>query len=137
MKSKINLIYIYRLSVFLLLIGVMFSCKKESDTFDKNFVHTVYIWLKNPNNQEDRRLLEESLDKFLKTSKYAKTNFVGTPAGTDREVVDNSYTYAIVVTFSSKEEQDLYQSEEAHLLFIKESSPLWNKVQIYDSIGLD
>lgn len=137
MKSKSYLKIIYRLPIFLLLISIMFSCKKESDTFDKNFVHTVYIWLKNPQNQEDRKSFEESLDKFLKASKYAKTNFVGTPAGTDREVVDNSYTYSIVVTFSSKEEQDLYQSEKAHLMFIEESSPLWNKVQIYDSVGLE
>ncbi|GAA0720917.1 hypothetical protein GCM10009430_21600 [Aquimarina litoralis] len=125
----------------LLLIGVTMlsvsSCNNNEDVFDKHFVHSVYIWLKNPNNQEDRKQFEVALDKFLKTSKYAKTNFVGTPAGTDREVVDNTYTYNIVVTFSSKEEQDLYQKEDAHLLFIEEASSLWNKVQIYDAVGLD
>ncbi|MDH7445566.1 Dabb family protein [Aquimarina sp. 2201CG14-23] len=129
-KRKLSLL------VATVIICVSVSCQKNTNQFDKNFVHTVYIWLKNPNSQEDRELFEKSLDKFLKTSKYAKTNFVGTPAGTDRAVVDNSYTYAIIVTFSSKEEQDLYQKEEAHLLFIKESSPLWNKVQIYDSIDI-
>ncbi|AXT58617.1 Dabb family protein [Aquimarina sp. AD1] len=112
-------------------------CGKKEPVFDKNFVHSVYIWLNNPDNPEERQLFEKSLIKFLNTSKYAKTNFVGTPAGTDREVVDNTYTYSIIVTFSSKEEQDLYQKEEAHLLFIKEASSLWNKVQIYDTIVLD
>ena len=125
----------------LLLISVMIlsvsSCNNREEVFDKHFVHSVYIWLKNPNNPDDRKKFEVALDKFLKTSKYAKTNFVGTPAGTDREVVDNTYTYNIVVTFSSKEEQDLYQKEDAHLLFIEEASSLWNKVQIYDAIGFD
>ncbi|WP_240338278.1 Dabb family protein [Aquimarina sp. BL5] len=122
------------------MLCVIISCQdatSNNNQFDKNFVHTVYFWLNNPESKEDRKLFEESLNKFLETSKYAKTNFIGIPAGTDREVVDNSYTYALVVTFSSKEEQNLYQKEEAHLLFIKEASSLWNKVQIYDAIGLD
>ncbi|WP_108804147.1 Dabb family protein [Aquimarina sp. Aq107] len=123
--------------IFVVLISTVLSCNKKEPVFDKNFVHSVYIWLNNPDNLEERELFEKSLTKFLNTSKYAKTNFVGTPAGTDREVVDNTYTYSIIVTFSSKEEQDLYQKEEAHLLFIKEASSLWNKVQIYDTISLD
>ncbi|MHA7057359.1 Dabb family protein [Aquimarina sp. M1] len=123
---------------FLIILGcIVISCNRDQQVFDKNFVHTVFIWLNDPNSEEDRKLFEESLQRFLRTSKYAKTSFVGTPADTDREVVDNSYTYALVVTFSSKEEQDLYQKEEAHLLFIKEASFLWNKVQVYDAIGLD
>ncbi|WP_299252560.1 Dabb family protein [uncultured Aquimarina sp.] len=140
MNSGFNINRKFQYLIFGILLLSAISCKDSTSNdnqFDKNFVHTVYIWLNNPENEEDRKLFEESLSKFLKTSKYAKTNFVGTPAGTDREVVDNSYTYAIVVTFSSKEEQDLYQKEEAHLLFIKEASSLWNKVQIYDAFGLD
>ncbi|WP_255452627.1 Dabb family protein [Aquimarina sp. RZ0] len=105
--------------------------------FANNFVHSVYFWLNQPENEEDRKAFEKSLQKFLKTSKYAKTNFIGVPAGTDRDVVDGSYTYSLIVTFSSKEEQDLYQKEEAHLLFIKESSSLWKKVQVYDSVTID
>ncbi|WP_246615869.1 Dabb family protein [Aquimarina litoralis] len=129
-----KLIYLLIISIFIFSAS---SCKNRDDVFDKHFVHSVYIWLKNPDNKEDRKKFEVALDKFLKTSKYAKTNFVGIPAGTDREVVDNTYTYAIIVTFSSKEEQDLYQKEDAHLLFIEEASSLWNKVQIYDTIKVE
>ncbi|SEK51782.1 Stress responsive A/B Barrel Domain [Aquimarina amphilecti] len=135
-----NLNNIFKTVLFLTIIVLIFmlsSCNKKEPMFDKNFVHSVYIWLNNPDNPDERKLFEESLNKFLSTSKYAKTNFIGAPAGTDREVVDNSYTYSIIVTFSSKEEQDLYQKEEAHLLFIKEASSLWNKVQIYDTVSIN
>lgn len=104
--------------------------------FDKNFTHVVYFYLNNPDNPEDRSAFENSLKKFLDNSLYAKTKFIGIPAETPRNVVDNSYTYSLILTFPSKEIQDKYQEEPAHLVFIEESSHLWKKVQVYDSVGV-
>ncbi|TSE04532.1 Dabb family protein [Aquimarina algiphila] len=114
------------------LMTIISACQDKND-FDKNFVHTVYFWLNNPDSKEDRMAFETSLKKFLNTSKYAKTNFIGTPPSASRDVVDGSFTYSLLVTFSSAEAQEQYQKEEAHLLFIKESSNLWKKVIVYDS----
>ena len=105
--------------------------------FDKNFTHVVYFYLNNPNNPEDRLSFENSLKKFLDNSLYAKTKFIGIPAKTPRDVVDNSYTYSLILSFPSKEIQDKYQEEPAHLVFIEESSHLWEKVQVYDSVGIN
>lgn len=116
------------------------SCKdqnSETPEFDTNFAHVVYFWLKNPDNAEDRKAFETSLKKFLATSEYAKTKFIGVPAETPRDVVDNSWTYSIILTFPSKEIQNNYQSEPVHLKFIEESSNLWEKVQVYDSVSLE
>ena len=104
--------------------------------FDKNFTHVVYFYLNNPENPEDRSAFEKSLKKFLDNSLYAKTKFIGIPAGTPREVADNSFTYSLIQTFPSKEIQNKYQEEPAHLVFIEESSHLWKKVQVYDSVGI-
>ena len=104
--------------------------------FDSNFVHTVYFWLKNPSDKADRKAFETSLKKFLANSQYAKTKFIGVPPQASREVVDGSFTYSLVVTFDSAEAQQKYQEEEPHLLFVKESSDLWTKVIVYDSIGI-
>jgi len=105
--------------------------------FDSHFVHNVYFWLKNPEKKQDRVDFEASLKKFLKSSKYAKTHFIGTPANTPREVVDNSWTYSMVLTFPSKEIQNKYQDEDVHHVFIEESEDLWERVQVYDSVGLE
>ncbi|WP_394747470.1 Dabb family protein [Spongiimicrobium salis] len=104
--------------------------------FDANFVHTVFFWLKNPESPVDRAKFEASLSRFLENSKYAKTNFIGTPPRATREVVDGSFTYSLVVTFASAEDQDGYQKEEAHLKFIEECQDLWTKVIVYDSNGI-
>jgi hypothetical protein len=105
--------------------------------FDKNFTHVVYFYLNNPDNPEDRSAFENSLKKFLDNSLYAKTKFIGIPAKTPRDVVDNSFTYSLILSFPSKEIQDKYQEEPAHLVFIEESSHLWEKVQVYDSVGIN
>ncbi|ELR70371.1 hypothetical protein C900_04056 [Fulvivirga imtechensis AK7] len=103
---------------------------------NNDFVHMVFIWLKNPDNQEDRAKFEASLKKFIDSSKYVKTKYLGLPAATDRPVIDNTYTYCMILTFASKEEQDKYQAEEVHKTFIKESEHLWEKVLVYDSEGI-
>jgi len=106
------------------------------EEFDANFAHTVYFWLSNPDNQEDRTAFETSLKKFLDHSAYAKTNFIGTPPRASRDVVDGSFTYSLIVTFESADAQQKYQDEVPHKLFIEESSHLWTKVIVYDSTGI-
>ena len=101
-----------------------------------DFVHVVYFWLKEPENQEDRSSFEKSLTNFINNSEFIQTKHLGTPAATDRGVIDNSYTYCLLVTFENKEMHDKYQVEEGHLQFIEESSNLWEKVLVYDSENL-
>lgn len=108
----------------------------QTSEFNKAFTHVVYFWLNNPDSPDDRRDFEASITKFMKESEYAGTRFIGIPAGTPREVVDNSYSYSLILTFPSREAQDQYQKEPAHLKFIEEASHLWEKVQVYDSVGI-
>ena len=104
--------------------------------FDANFAHTVYFWLENPDNAADRKAFETSLQKFLDHSAYAKTKFIGIPPKASRDVVDGSFTYSLIVTFESAEAQQKYQDEPPHKLFVEESSHLWTKVIVYDSLSL-
>ena len=100
------------------------------------FKHTVFFWLKEPDNKSDRAAFETSLKTFINTSVYIQSKHIGTPANTNREVIDSSYTYCLSLGFSSKENQDKYQDEPAHNMFIEESSGLWSKVVVYDSVSI-
>lgn len=127
--------------VIYLLIAVAFfaiSCNQNNamKTFDPEFTHTVYFWLKEPANEGHRLTFETSLKKFLSTSKYTKTNFIGIPPKAIRPVVDDSFTYTLVVTFESEEAQEKYQEEAVHLKFIEECKDLWEKVVVYDATGI-
>jgi hypothetical protein len=100
------------------------------------FNHTVYFWLKEPDNAAHRAAFEESLSTFIQNSDFVRSMHLGVPADTDRPVIDTSYTYSLALTFDSAEDQDRYQEEPAHLKFIEESSDLWERVVVYDSINL-
>ena len=121
------------LAVTLLTSSLFGQNETDMKEFDPNFTHTVFFWLKNPDNPEDRMAFEKSLQKFLDNSGYAKTKFIGKPPKASRDVVDGSFTYSLIVTFDSAESQQAYQDEAPHKLFIEESSALWTKVIVYDS----
>tara|TARA_R110002051_G_scaffold99857_1_gene170205 strand:- start:11333 stop:11725 length:393 start_codon:yes stop_codon:yes gene_type:complete len=110
--------------------------EKSMKTFDSNFAHTVYFWLKKPDSTQDCKAFEVALQKFLASSKFAKTKFIGKPPKASRDVVDGSFTYSLLVTFDSAEAQEAYQNEAPHVLFIEEASELWEKVLVYDAIGI-
>lgn len=105
--------------------------------FDPNYVHTVFFWMKEPGNEVANKKFEVSLRKFLDHSLYAKTQFIGRPPKATRSVVDDSFTYSLVLSFESAEAQENYQKEAAHVVFIEESQNLWEKVVVFDSIGIN
>jgi len=110
--------------------------QKQNQMEQGNFAHTVFFWLKNPDNQNDRENFEKSIKKFINQSIFIKTKHLGVPAATNRDVIDATYTYSLLLTFENKAQQDKYQDEPAHKIFIAESSGLWNKVIVYDSENL-
>jgi len=118
------------------------SCNQTSDTnTSKNlsqdcigsFAHNVYFWLENPENEDDKELFVTQLNEFIKQSAYVQTAHIGTPVPSERDVVDGSYTYSLVLTFANKEAQDLYQDEPAHKELIKQTRHLWKRIVVYDS----
>ncbi len=128
-----------KILVFFMALTGFISCSEKTETattIQGDFAHTVYFWLHNPENTNDREAFEKSLTKFIDQSPYITTKHIGIPAKTNRDVIDNSYTYSLLLTFKDKETQDQYQEEPAHKQFIAESSHLWSKVIVYDSENL-
>lgn len=126
-------------SILLFLITLCFvACEpvKTKDIISGQFAHTVLIWLKNPNSESDKNQLEAGLKLLIEKSEYIRSAHLGVPALTARDVVDNSYTYSLIVTFDSKEAQDKYQVEPAHKDFLATHKHLWKRVLIYDSINV-
>jgi hypothetical protein len=110
---------------------------KDANAFDPTYTHVVYFWLKNPENETERKQFESGLRALFRNSKYTRTNFLGTPPKATREVVDDSFTYAMIVTFDSAEAQQAYQVEAPHLAFIEQASPLLERFVVYDALGLN
>lgn len=126
-----------KIVTLLFITYIISSCSNQTTTnsvpIPGDFAHTVYFWLHRPDNSDDRKAFEASLTSFINQSPYITTKHIGVPAATNRDVIDNSYTYSLLLTFKDKAAQDQYQDEPAHKQFISESSHLWSKVLVYDS----
>ncbi|WP_338870516.1 Dabb family protein [Spirosoma sp. SC4-14] len=98
------------------------------------FVHHVLFYLKNPGSEADKAKLLEGLNKLAKCPTIKLVN-IGTPAATNRDVIERTYTYSWLCFFDSPADEESYQKHPIHDDFRNNYSSLWDKVVIYDSIG--
>ena len=99
------------------------------------FHHTVHFWLKDGLTADQRDAFVAGCRRIAESPNVA-TCRVGTPAGTDRPVVDNSYDVQLLCVFDSRTDHDAYQSDAdvVHTDFIERFKSWWTKVLIYDSV---
>ena len=101
------------------------------------FIHSVYFWLVNDITQAQRTdFIKNGMGK-LKNCEHLTSIYIGPPAGTDREVVDNTYDYAWICHFKDEAAHNAYQIDPLHLAFIEKYGDLFKEVKIYDSIAWD
>ena len=112
-------------------IGLTAEAKKDK----KVFVHHVYFWLKNPASEADRKKLIEGLTALAKVPTIRMHN-IGTPATTNRSVIERSYAVSWLCFFDNLEEEEVYQKHPIHLKFVEDYSHLWEKVIVYDSVQI-
>ena len=88
--------------------------------------------MKNPDSVEETARLADGI-KTLANVEGVRGFHLGKPAPTDREVIDNTYTYHLMLQFDSLEAQSAYQTDPIHEKFVKHCSRFWEKVLVYDS----
>ena len=97
------------------------------------FVHSVYFWLKPGLTNEQKEQFWASV-RLLATISSVSQCFIGTPAKTDRPIIDRSYSCALVVICADEAAHDAYQVDPIHDKFRFECANLWDKVLIYDAL---
>ena len=123
--------------IFLVLLFTSVSNYAQKKSIQAPLLHSVYFWLENPNSKLDRATFEAAIQKLIITNPQGLSSYLGKPAYTEtREVVDNSYTYAYIMTFANRETEAAYQSDPTHLRFIDEAKHLWKKVVVYDAVPI-
>lgn len=100
---------------------------------EPGFIHTVFFWFNEGVNEEQKNDFIEGLNT-LKDVETVREFYIGPPAGTPREVVDNSYDYALILHFDDKAGQDTYQDHPIHQAFVQAQEGVWERVQVYDTL---
>jgi hypothetical protein len=93
--------------------------------------HNVYFWLKNDLASGDISAFEQGL-KALTHDPAVKSGYYGRPADTHREVVENSYTYGLLLLFDDLAGHDQYQAGAVHLKFVEAHASKWARVVVHD-----
>ncbi len=94
-------------------------------------IHNVYFWLWKTTGEKQRGQFEQGLD-LLTRDPNVLDRYIGRPAMTDREVIDTSYDYGVVLRFENLKTHDAYQAGEPHQRFLETCAALWSRVQVYD-----
>lgn len=96
--------------------------------------HYVLFWLK-------KDLTENQAEEFtgffemLRKVPGMQNFYYGKPADSKpRDVVDNSFSYNLMIQFNTLEELEVYGVHPIHMEAIEKYSHFWEKVVVYDSV---
>ncbi len=98
------------------------------------FLHLVYFYPREGAGPDDAAKLAAGARNRLTNIPGVLRLEVGFPAGTPRDVVDNSYAVALLVEYADVAGHDTYQDHPDHLKFIEENKQYWSRVQVYDFV---
>lgn len=97
------------------------------------FIHTVYFWLRRDLSPAERASFAQGVQSLARLPSV-RYGWVGTPADTDRPVIDRTYDVGLTTVFDDKAGHDAYQEHADHLAFIANHSAKWIRVVVYDHV---
>lgn len=110
---------------------------KQKTEYMPGLIHNVFFWLREDLSETERAAFLEGV-KSLGTIDQVEAIYIGPPASTEkREVVDNSFSYALLVHFDDIEGQNAYQIDPIHLKFVEDHQDKWTKVKVYDNTVME
>lgn len=126
-------------------LGVLQACSTPSESSKDDgsvkphlrnglIVHSVYFWLKENISPEEEQDFLKFFDSLARIPEVEYLSF-GKPAPTNpREVVDNSFSYHLLVFFKSMEDINIYEKHPDHTAAAEQYSKYWTRVEVRDSI---
>ncbi|MGJ1268911.1 Dabb family protein [Sphingobacterium spiritivorum] len=112
-----------------------FAQSKSSFAVVENgqIIHSVYFWLKEELTAQQVKDFTKFFEALRKVPNIKSLRY-GRPAETSkRPVVDNSWTYNLIVVFEKMEYINTYETHPIHLKAIEDFSSNWTKVLVHDT----
>lgn len=97
-------------------------------------LHSVYFWLKPGLTEDEERDFLNFFEALRKVPGIRSLTF-GKPAPTNpRPVVDNSFSYHLVITFNSMDDINVYEKHPQHTSAAEKYSKYWDRVEVRDTV---
>jgi len=96
------------------------------------FSHVVFFWT-DPNKPSAADELVAGAEKYLRPIPGVRLFHVGRMVKSHRDVVEQTYSVALNLTFDNKQDQDDYQVHPSHIEFVEKVFKLnCTRAQVYD-----
>ncbi len=93
--------------------------------------HIVLVWLdKSLSQQKIAEIIDNT--KQLSEINYIKSLKVGKAISSHRKIVDDSFTFGIVMEFADIESMNKYLVDVNHVNYVKQLKPMIKKLLVYD-----
>ncbi len=115
--------------------AVMQSCGSDNSVPElKGIVHYVLFWLKEDLTEQQVKDFTAFFEDLKRIPGIKSLSYGGPAASHPRPVVDNSFSYNLIVVFDSLKELGVYENHPIHLEAIEKYSSNWTKVVVHDSV---
>ena len=123
----------------LIMIGIMlafsvllFSGSAFAGIENKGVIHTVFLWLKKPGDEQHRHRLLRATHRLRAIPGVLDIRF-GEKIESDRDIVDDSFDIGITLYFSTTEAMNDYLVHPLHHAVVEqEIRPLVDRMVVYD-----
>lgn len=96
--------------------------------------HYVLFWLKEDLSEKEVKDFAGFFEELKKVPTIKSLHY-GAPANSNqRDVVDNSFSYNLLVYFKNMDDLNVYETHPIHLAAIEKYSKNWTKVVVHDSV---
>lgn len=108
------------------------SAPSTSQPGDGSRLHVVLFWLKPDMPASERAAIPVEMAAKAALVPGLDACWTGTPAGTPRDVVDNSYDLMLVMRFRNAAAAKAWDDDPIHLGLVQRFRPWFAKVVVYD-----
>ena len=118
-------------------VGVILPTSNASASQDSKkevIAHYVLFWLREDITEQEKADFTNFFEELRKVPNIKSLHYGGPANTTQRDVVDNSFTYNLLVYFDKMEHLDVYETHPIQLDAIEKYSKYWTKVAVHDSI---
>lgn len=122
------------LSVALLAVAACATSTSTSKPGDGSRLHVVLFWLKPDMPAGERAAMQTELANQAQKVPGLLDCHMGGPAGTQRDVVDNSYDLMLVMRFADADAAKGWDTDPLHLALVKRFAPHFAEVVVYDGM---
>ncbi|MEH6308823.1 Dabb family protein [Olivibacter sp. CPCC 100613] len=110
------------------------SSKNMSTGKQETITHYVLFWLKKGLSEKEVSDFTGFFEELRKVPNIKSLHYGRAANSTPRDVVDNSFTYNLLVYFDTLEDLEVYGTHPIHLKAIEQYSQFWEKVVVHDSV---